>query len=90
MLLRMLSAALCLPLLVSCGTPQTIVLTDRPPAPPPWLMTACPPWPAMGGDGRVPIEHLAAAIRAAQVAHAACEARAEGLQRYVLDVVRPH
>jgi hypothetical protein len=43
----------------------------------------------MGGEGRVPLELLAASIRAAKVSHAECQSRVEGLQSYVRDVVRP-
>lgn len=52
-------------------------------------MQVCPPWPAMGGSGRVSLDQLAVSIRAAKVAHAECQARTEGLQGYVRDVVRP-
>jgi hypothetical protein len=43
----------------------------------------------MGGEGRVSLDALAASISAAKVAHAECQSRAEGLQGYVRDVVRP-
>ena len=85
----MLSAGLLLSLCACSGIPQTVVLTDRPPPPPAWVMQMCPPWPAMGGEGRVSLDLLAASIRAAKVSHAECAARAEGLQGYVRDVVRP-
>lgn len=86
---RMLIAGAFPLIFVGCGTPQTVILTDRPPPPPVWTMQACPPWPAMGGEGRVSLDALAASISAAKVAHAECQSRAEGLQGYVRDVVRP-
>lgn len=87
MWLRMLSA-LAFPLLcVSCGTPVVRQLT--PPAPPAWVMQPCPPWPLLGGDGRVALGDLARVIAEAKVAHSVCGARLEGLQHFMTEVVRP-
>lgn len=69
------------------GTPQPILV--RPAPPPPWTMQACQPWPAIGGEGRVSLEDAAQAVRSAAVAHSDCQARHEGLMRYVTDVVQP-
>jgi hypothetical protein len=52
-------------------------------------MQQCPPWPTLAGDGRVSLPELAAGIAAAKLAHADCEARLEGAQHYVREVVRP-
>ena len=84
---RMLSA-LAFPLLCACsGTP--VVRTMTPPAPPPWTMQPCPPWPTLGGDGRVALPDLARVIAEAKVGREACASRLEGLQHYVREVVRP-
>lgn len=87
MLSRMLSASLCLSLCACSGTP--VVRPLIPPAPPPWVMQPCPPWPQLGGDGRVALGDLARVIAEAKVAHSVCGARLEGLQHYTTEVVRP-
>ena len=80
--------ALAFPALCACsGTP--VVRTLTPPAPPPWVMLPCPAWPLLGGEGRVALTDLARVIAEAKVGHAVCDARLEGLQHYVREVVRP-
>lgn len=59
------------------------------PAPQPWLMTPGCPWPRIEAVGRVPIDVATQAVRDAKAGMSSCEARLEGLQRYVVDVVRP-
>jgi hypothetical protein len=46
-------------------------------------------WPRIDGAGRVPIDAAAQAVREAKTEMASCEARLDGLQQYVRDVVRP-
>lgn len=84
---RTLSASLCLSLCACSGTPAVRTLT--PPPPPPWVMQPCPPWPLLGGEGRVALPDLARVIAEAKVGREACAARLEGLQHYVREVVRP-
>lgn len=52
-------------------------------------MQPCPPWPLLGGEGRVALGDLARVIAEAKVGREACAARLEGLQHYVREVVRP-
>ena len=84
---RFLLIGIAVALTAGCGTPQPILV--RPAPPPPWTMQACQPWPALGGEGRVRLEDAAQAVRSAAVAHSDCQARHEGLMRYVTDVVQP-
>lgn len=87
MLSRMLSAGLCLSLCACSGTPVVRPLT--PPAPPAWVMLPCPPWPLLGGEGRVALTDLARVVAEAKVAHSVCASRLEGLQHFVTEVIRP-
>ena len=86
--MRTLIASLCLMGGAGCGTPQAVMVRSPPP-PPPWVMQTGCPWPTITGEGRVTIEDAAAAVRDAKVALADCEARLEGAQAYIREVVRP-
>ena len=82
----MLLACLCPIAFVGCGTP--FLAQPQIPAPPPWVMLECPEWPSLPGTGRVEIETAAQAVRDARVAHADCQARLQGAQGYIREIVR--
>lgn len=50
-------------------------------------MQACAPWPTLAGEGRVTLPQLAQGVAEAKTAHADCEARLQGLQHYVREIV---
>ena len=82
---RTLSALLFPLACVACGTPSLRIVT--PPAPPAWVMQDCAPWPTLAGEGRVTLPQLAQGVAEAKTAHADCEARLQGLQHYVREIV---
>lgn len=77
-------ALACLVSGCSFGTPYRVSL----PSPPPWVMQDCPEWPSLSGTGRVEIEAAAQAVRDARVAHADCQARLQGAQTYIREVLK--